>query len=481
MIENLNQIFKNIEKIHDETKKKKTRNVKLSLYDALLYQFNYSNIYKTKQQIVSDFNFENEKFTIHRSSMYRKEENITVDFYKKIFIKIKELYEKKYKNKKIYNEVDEILNQNYIDLSKIREKYNIYAIDGTNNNKITEHKLISKLNMCIFDCNGMIPIDMFSSENKKFKNNKNNLSDKNNEVNQFMKFIETNNIKNSIFVGDRAYFKYELFNLLEENKLKYVIRIKNNSKIINDKYFPNKKDKNYKYIVKLKENPSVKIIKYEIENVKQIKNKKNESNKVKIKNNYYLITNLGDKNLLDEEIKKIYNARWNIEVFFKLLKKNFKFSYMKEKNESQNTKLKFISLIMTYITKIIVYQGLEKNYKKIDKNIRKRNREKKEINIKINNSNLISGIYDKLLKKILTGNLDEITLNKYIKTYIIICKNEKGRNYVRKSLLPFSKWYVKMYHNIYEYEKIVNALEMNKIEELNKNLKSKSKRIKVKK
>ena len=32
----------------------------------------------------------------------------------------------------------------------------------------------------------------------------------------------------------------------------------------------------------------------------------------------------------DEQIKKVYLSRWSIEVFFKLLKSNFKFSNLKE-------------------------------------------------------------------------------------------------------------------------------------------------------
>ena len=51
--------------------------------------------------------------------------------------------------------------------------------------------------------------------------------------------------------------------------------------------------------------------------------------------------------------------------------------------------------------------------------------------------------------------------------------------FIRKSLLPFSKWYVKMYHSIYEYNKIIEAEENNKVNELNKNLKVKSKNIKL--
>jgi hypothetical protein len=43
--------------------------------------------------------------------------------------------------------------------------------------------------------------------------------------------LETNNI---IFVCDRAYFSYDLMNFLKNKNSKFVIRIKNNSKHLNE-------------------------------------------------------------------------------------------------------------------------------------------------------------------------------------------------------------------------------------------------------
>ena len=45
-----------------------------------------------------------------------------------------------------------------------------------------------------------------------------------------MKKIQTDNI---IFVCDRAYCAYNLFNIIHDKNAKFVIRIKNNSKYIN--------------------------------------------------------------------------------------------------------------------------------------------------------------------------------------------------------------------------------------------------------
>jgi hypothetical protein len=63
-----------------------------------------------------------------------------------------------------------------------------------------------------------------------------------------------------------------------------------------------------------------------------------------------------------------------------------------------------------------------------------------------------------------------------MKAYIIVIKNEIGRSYDRESRIPFTIWYVKKYHNTYKYRKIICSIKSNTLEELNKNLKSKSKK-----
>ena len=40
--------------------------------------------------------------------------------------------------------------------------------------------------------------------------------------------------------------------------------------------------------------------------------------------------------------------------------------------------------------------------------------------------------------------------------------------------MPYSKWYVKKYHQIYELRKIVNSIINGKTDDLNKNLKLKA-------
>ena len=45
------------------------------------------------------------------------------------------------------------------------------------------------------------------------------------------------------------------------------------------------------------------------------------------------------------------------------------------------------------------------------------------------------------------------------------------RSYERKSLLPFTKWYVKMYHKYYKDKKIYEAITLGETSKLDKNLK----------
>lgn len=67
----INNIFKSItNKIYNETN---IRNRKISIEDILLYRFKYSQINKTKQNIVSEINFNNKK-VIDITTFYRKEQ-----------------------------------------------------------------------------------------------------------------------------------------------------------------------------------------------------------------------------------------------------------------------------------------------------------------------------------------------------------------------------------------------------------------------
>ena len=48
-----------------------------------------------------------------------------------------------------------------------------------------------------------------------------------------------------------------------------------------------------------------------------------------INEEYTLITNLNKDNYNDDKVKDIYHKRWDVEVFFQILKSNFKFENQK--------------------------------------------------------------------------------------------------------------------------------------------------------
>jgi hypothetical protein len=96
----------------------------------------------------------------------------------------------------------------------------------------------------------------------------------------------------------------------------------------------------------------------------------------------------------------------------------------------------------------------------------------------LNYSLLIKALYEKILFKIVCCDIKKKELIYFLKCYISVFKNASNRKFPRISLLPFSKWYVKKYHKSYNWSKIINAINTNTIDNLNKNLKTKANKIK---
>ena len=96
----LNNIFKDVNKsishLIFKTNKKYSRNNKLTFNDAVLYLFNYCFINKTKLNIVSNLNFNND-IQVHPSNYQKKEAKIPLSFYEDLFIVIKISKETKFK------------------------------------------------------------------------------------------------------------------------------------------------------------------------------------------------------------------------------------------------------------------------------------------------------------------------------------------------------------------------------------------------
>ena len=204
-----------------------------------------------------------------------------------------------------------------------------------------------------------------------------NESKKNKEIQGLIDYINKSKIDLTkvIFVMDRAYFSYELFKTLNDKNIKFVIRVRNNCQHL-QKYLNENKEKNCKENHKPKkqkngeenhkpkkqkngeENHKPKKQKNGEENHKPKKQKNGEENhkpkkqkiNQKLKNVRFITYNATVKEtkrnkqkeevsilrqlecniatnlnttISDESIKEMYTSRWDIEIFFKLIKRNF--------------------------------------------------------------------------------------------------------------------------------------------------------------
>lgn len=466
----LNNIFKNLEEklIEDvETNLNiKTRKRDITFIDALLYKFNYSIPKETKESLVSSYNYNNNT-TLTQPCFEQKEKKISLSFYNKLFYDVSSLY------KQLMN----------VDLNKPI----IFSSDGTFNNINSLNKkdnLETALNMGFYDITNDIPLEL----------NIEGIKNKNNELFLLKKYLKNSKIPlNSILVLDRAYCSYEFIDYLIKTKYKFIIRFRNNCKNFNKiqnlnnirvlKYADEVKNiisyNKYKNYIDKKKEKEIKKIKKETKQ-KNIQLPNNDKYDVVFKNaevimkyEYTLLTNLNFNDYNDEKIKELYKQRWSIEIFFKLLKYNFKFEHLIEHNKNkdyeQYRKLYLVNLTLIYLSKIIektyFYNNyIKKDYKEIINN--------KVINYvyKPNRSNIIKGIY-KILNPLFNSKFNEKNLIDLCNCYVKYKYSKLGEHKERKSKTPFLKWYVKGHSNRSLIYKFIEVFIFNNIEILNKNTK----------
>ena len=443
----VNEIFDN----HINNIKGNFRQKILTIKDALLFRMKYAEIGVTKDTVAADINYE-ANINCDATVFTKKEKNIPVSFYESLYEDIKTLYNKHFTNKNYFKSIT---------IEPLKDLH-LVGIDGTYSNTNIEAKkgeLETSLNMCAYDITHGLPlfIDLKGKEKK------------NKEVECLYEYLKENKLeKNTIIVADRAYMHYELFRKLDNMSMKYVIRLKDNSLI------GKKKSKNNDILTYLNEN--ARVIDYEFEQIKNLPSRNNKLHTVKIKTKCKLLTNLIDSNKYsDEIIRDIYKRRWDIEVFFKLLKSNFKFRTSTERNPVNYAKQYFSELIILYISKMLIrtkttYFAKQRKLNKL-KCINKKNGRKVKCKIRFNESLIIKGIFNKLLRNIVYSTLTINILNSFMEIYIKIKKNETDRHFDHISKTPYSKWYVKYYHDLYKYIKVINAIQNNDFDKLNKNLK----------
>ena len=446
VVSKINNIFNNLEKtirldIFNKTKIN-TRINKISFIEAMIYKFKYASINETKQNITNEYNFNNNT-SIVRSSFYEKERNISISIYKNIFFKLSSLY------KQLVNNITTII-----------------AVDGTyNNTKVFNKKgiLETNLNLGFYDVENNIPFDLTFEGFEK----------KNKELECLKHYILNNNFdKNVIFVLDRAYCSYEFVDFLNKNNLKFVIRFRNNCKNFN----------------KIKSIKNVRIIKY-IDYYNQVVINKNltnlhdgiQYNNVTLKNKYEytLLTNLNIKIHNDVCIKNIYKQRWSVEIFFKILKKNFNFEHLNEHNKQQSNdayvKHNIITIICLLLEKTHYYNNIENKIKDLE--IKNKNNSIK-YELRSNKSQIIKGVF-RIIDNIIKGQLNTKLFSTTCNCYVSYSKVILGLSNIRIAITPFLKWYVKGYTNKSDIYKILEALINKDPSNLNKNLKMKYKNIEI--
>jgi hypothetical protein len=530
IIEKLNNIIKNaIEKyetkictkISNKKKNKRKYSIKnkrkngIDIKNVLEYCFLYSNINYTQETATSETNINN-NVSHSRSSYERHFKKINVEFLKDIYSNILKLF---YDESKNYTDIINVLNDDKLKI--LSEQLTVKPLDGVCSEYIKDNKLCTEQDVYLFNSNFNIPLILMDNKNITiFDNNKNNKSNKNSETliaNNYFNNLNDNEEKyKDIYIGDRLYSSYNVIKNIIKKQQYFIIRAKDNMDIFNDEIKSKIKDKIKKNTKKnIKKNTknenknsiiiddNIRTIKYTVTSTNILKNKKNNKElNFTLNKEFYLITNL-PKDYSDDIIKTMYQFRWNIEVFYKHLKNNFKYDIFYNEDKNTIEKLKYVEMIIYTLNRLLILISLNEKYKENNNifnnavKIRSSVLEKKDMRLKknkiaydeylknnsyicsirVNISHSIIGFYKLILNKFINGNLSETDINKYNKNYVKIQRNKLNRNFCRTSISPFSKWYIKNYSRLNEFKKIIKAIENDKIDSLNKNLKLKAKEL----
>lgn len=434
---NINIIFNefnnNVKKILKE-KNIKSRTKKITFQDALAYMFIYNQIGRTKDDVIAELH-KNYKLDITRQSIDSKFKLIPIEAIQILFDKISILI-------KEYNITTEELT--------------FIAVDGTfnhTNDKRTKGELQRSLNNSLYDVNNLYPLEL-----KYYGNN-----DKKGEITVLKERLNLNNIKNAVLILDRAYYDKSLMLTLAEQGLFFIIRIKNNPKFTNETMTEQLKKINNKNI----NIDTFRIVEYEINTTKNCILENEEKCELEINNKFKIITNLNKDKYDDTKIKELYKKRWNIEVFFKHLKNNFKFSELKEYNEdNQYDKTYLISIIFIHL--LIILEKIYIKNSNISDIIVKKDKSIVKTNIITNRTLLVDGI-NEIIFYIIKGQLT-VEILQSIKKYFKPEKNEINRSFPLISITPYTKMYVRTSEINNNYNKIANSIMNNDISNLNNKL-----------
>ncbi len=220
--------------------------------------------------------------------------------------------------------------------------------------------------------------------------------------------------KKILFICDRGYHCHDLFEILNEYGFYFIIRLRENNNFI-------KKDIKDKKINKIK--TYTKVFDYDVPiQIEYYNKEKNKKEKVKYTETYFLLSNA--INLDKNNIEKLYQYRWTIEIFFKFNKKNTKLALFKEKNNNEHIKNKICISIINVLIKLLLHFYISDI---VNKTKNKKNNIIDEIcKLKfLNYSLLLQGIYENILTDIICGTVTRSQLINFLKCYISTFKNKK--------------------------------------------------------
>lgn len=469
-ISKINKLFTDIHIIQKQTSNLVSRNVNANMMHVFKYLLKYSQKNITKKSIVSDLNFD-DNVHITPSAIYSKEKHISVECCKYFSQQLYCILNDMYTFHPIMKNIERKINSSHISFNDGNiDNYVFIGVDATCSNKYKNHELITDNTIYFVDLNKKIPIIFENTTQTYFKNNKNNKSNKNHEVKTLINYLDNHCDelkamflnKTIVLVCDRAYHSMELFELCIKYNIKFIIRVKDNCKIFNNKKTSDKKIINYRNNNQIRKITKVHILEETVE----LENKQFIKTNIPIECN--IVSNL-EKNVIftDDMIGNIYIARWNTEIFFKNSKNTTKLAFSPIKNDEAYEKQKYLNFIVTYLAKIIICLYYIDKYKDNEINILREHKDQY-----VNYSNVIYGIYKKLIDILCDGKLNSKMMSKFIKAYVSPMTSKKNRKFPRKGMIPGTKWYIKKYSDEAASKKIYNAIITNTVDKLNKNLKS---------
>ena len=211
---------------------------------------------------------------------------------------------------------------------------------------------------------------------------------------------------NTILIIDRGYYSLELLLYLENKGINYIFRLKNNI-YIDERYFMESNDE---YLdIKLNSNRIQNIkdenLKLQAKNMKII-SKRFVNHELKDcegkKSNETLLTNLPPEIASYEELKNLYNDRWEIELNYEKIKNKLHIENYSGRTEI-TIKQDFYSQMYIFNIYLALRNHIQNELEDENQKIRKeKNKEKRP------NNNTVIGRIKKKIIKLLLANIEEI-------------------------------------------------------------------------